>query len=282
MFVGCVSITSIPQDIIRGSNIAMIGGMFSGCIKLLEIPPFFFAGMNVCTWLGGIFDGCKLIKSLPSDLFTGCIGFDGTLMENPDITTLDDNLFRGFLGSILNNMFKGWASLTAIPPNLITNTNVKTIDYMFANCTNLTSIPPGMFSGLNITSSEGLFAGCTNITTLPADLFSGCLNFVGSYTHTWVDDSAISIIDENIFRGYPGTSAYCMFIGCTQITSVPPNILSGTNITNVKHMFADCINITSNLPEYWNLPDKTWSSTSKCFNGCTNALNYASIPTTWK
>ena len=203
------------------------------------------------------------------EAFRGCYGLtdiNGAIIDSPYIYNAD-------------SMFYMCTNITTIPPNMIANSNLTAINYMFSGCNKLTSIPSGFFTGTNISVANYVFRDCTALTLIPADIFqsSNLYNVNYMFSGCW----KITDIPESIFQNTPIVYAN-YFMNNGGLTSIPAGLFTNTLVTSISYAFAGNIDINTTIPEYWNIPNKTWSSTSKCFNGCTNALNYASIPTTWK
>lgn len=139
------------------------------------------------------------------------------------------------------------------------NTNATTSFYKcFFECSALTSIPSNLFvNNPSIYTVELCFAGCSSLTSIPSDLFRYNINI----------DNA--------------TSCFSM---CTSLISVPSNIFQySPQLEYVNGCFYRCSSITSNVPELWNTHPKTKKTHKhdQTFFGCTNAANYASIPSDW-
>ncbi len=145
-----------------------------------------------------------------------------------------------------DSMFEGCTSLSKAP--MIPN-GVENIRGMFKNCTNLASAPNIPDS---VTYMQSTFSGCTNLTS--ASIGNGVENM------------------DNTFSG------------CIRLTTVP-NI--PTTVTHLNQAFYGCTGLTE-VPRIW---ERVTSDTTTyqgqpwgngCFEGCTNASNYADIPNYWK
>lgn len=202
-----------------------------------------FSGCTGITDISGVrLDSPYLYKA--DSMFNGCTG----------ITTVPQEIFKNCRVANLSNFFKGCTAITTIYGEMFVDSFASTLSSLFEGCTALTSIPAFFFKGLNLTGAQSyIFRNCNQITSLPADLFSGCSLFTNNGTYSIFTGTAISTIDSNVLRGYTGANVAYFFKGLTALTYAPV---------------------------IWT--DPQFTSYTQCFNGCTNASNYADIPTAWK
>lgn len=206
--------------------------------------------------LANAFSGCTGITDISAvrldnpylykadSMFNGCTG----------ITSVPQEIFKNCRANNISSMFKGCTGITTIYGEMFVDCFASTLSSLFEGCTALTSIPAYFFKGLNISTAQSyIFRNCNQITTLPADLFSGCTLFTNNGTYSCFTGTGITTIDSNVLRGYTGANVAYFFKGLTGLTYAPV---------------------------IWTNPQFT--SYTQCFNGCTNASNYADIPTAWK
>ena len=149
-------------------------------------------------------------------------------------------------------LFYGCSAITDVSDLLLTATTVGDYgySYMFYNCSGITT-PPTIsattFTGSN--NCDTMFAYCTSLTTAP-------------------------VLPATTVTSY---CYYCMFQGCSSITTVPSNMLPATTLSNNSYhdMFKGCSSLTAS-PE---IPATTVSYWSCCgmFYGCTSMTTAASI-----
>ncbi len=170
----------------------------------------------------------------------------------------------------MNRTFEDCTSLIVAPS---IPTTVYDMGYCFHGCTSLTTAPAIPDS---VEFMDRTFWGCSSllaISNIPrkvsnlGDTFRGCSSL-----------TAISDIPSTV-EGLTRT-----FMGCTGITTAP-NI--PTSVMYLTQAFSGCTGLTE-VPRIW---ERVTSDTTTyqgqpygegCFEGCTNASNYADIPNYWK
>ena len=156
-----------------------------------------------------------------------------------------------------SNLFRGCQNLLSVPDDLFKNCkDATTIAYGFFNNTLLQAIPSSIarICGPTITRFTNCFRSCTSLKSIPAGIFDRAIN---------------------------ATSFWGCFSDCRELETVPSDLFYNCqSATTFYQCFADDRAITSSVPELWiSHPnaDHYW-----CFYRCTNAANYASIPSDWK
>lgn len=155
------------------------------------------------------------------------------------------------------------------------------IGFAFYYCSSLVTIPSRLFIKCkDLYSIYGIFYDCTNLNSIPENLLANNPDIniiVYAFRNT-----GIITIPENLFANNPNISSFThTFYNCVALTGIPAGLFNGiTAISSFNSTFYNCSNIQGNVPELWVLyPSAT---PTDCFEGCTNASNYASIPTEWK
>ncbi len=170
----------------------------------------------------------------------------------------------------MTGTFSGCSNLVTAP---IIPDSVTYLDYTFYNCTSLTTVPNIPNSAFNMNSA---FDGCTSLTSVP-DL----PNTVRKMNNTFMNCSSLTAAPK---LSTTVIEMSCTFKGCTSITTVPDIPISAGQLDRT---FSGCSSLTV-VPNIWTRVT-TDTTTYKgnpngngCFEGCTNASNYESIPNYWK
>ena len=160
-------------------------------------------------------------------------------------------IILGYHHEIVQSDYYAYA-LTQINTPLPGSVQILTLD----RCSYLTSIPKKLFWNCSgwIDEYSGLFYGCSSLAQIPQGLF---------------DRAAAAISFDSVFRG------------CTSLTSIPSGLFDHCqNVETFEESFFACTGITGAVPELWlSHPN---ASGRACFRYCTNAANYASIPSGWR
>lgn len=111
---------------------------------------------------------------------------------------------------------------------------------------------PSLFSLVEDVGS--MFRNCRRLTSVPGGLFNVCTGI---------------------------TTFSATFIDCVSLASIPSNLFDGfTQAMDFQGCFSGCSGITSAVPELWvSYPS---ADGTQCFHYCTNAANYADIPSAWR
>lgn len=227
-------------------------------IKNLTLPTRLFWNCKKAETFDYCFQNCTFLTELPSDVFKYCTNaksfvgtFDSSTVIMPRGIFNYCLLAQDFTSCFYNADITGDAVYTSG----YTETS-KPLDYL-----------SDMFSGLaNVTSFKQCFyyakvyggydeAGTTRYgAIIGEDFFSGCVlaaDFESCFGHS---------------NGIVGVSTD-VFDDCT-------------NAKKFANAFFDCTSIQSNVPALWERGNV--ESFASCYNGCTNAQNYADIPDAWK
>lgn len=250
----------VPNDLfssIAGSSTADGMEAFYGCKKLVAIPNGIFSGFSQVTDYQSAFYGCENIKEIPVGLFAGCICAED-----------------------FEWCFQGCTGLTEIPAGLFAdNIYANTFQGCFRGCTGLTEAPGGVFPAVsthvNLTSC---FRDCTGITSISSDLFHG-LSDVDLW-YMFRDCTALTSLPEDLLDELSAIEMYGTFYGCTGLSQIPDDFIPSTGVTDLRFCFASCTGITGNVPRLWETHQDV--PHYRCFHRCTNAANYAEIPSDWK
>lgn len=202
-----------------------------------------------------------LDKPLP--YFVGVINIIGTFAYCPNLYLVPDNVFRRYkipeIEVISGSLFRYDESLLRIPSELykglLFSSNSPSLTFDFDGCRSVTEIPDDLYDNDDLigkaVSLDGAFREC-GITEIPEDLLDKCRG-------------AVTVGD--------------MFLG-TPIESIPSGLFSGLNdIVSFENTFLGCSLINSDVPALW--VEHPNASGSRCFEGCTNATNWSSIPQSW-
>lgn len=293
-FYGCTNLIYIPDNLLHnyaGKKLLAMRRMFRNCRSLSKIPDGFFDGLDADIEYpinaSELFRGCRAIVEFPEDIFANPI------FEN--------------LGSV-ENMFYGCTSLVHLPTEKLPFKKSTIFSGLCANCSSLQEIPDGLFDDcINLRNADSLFADCHSITEIPSGLFDNCPDMttaMNSFLYT-----SITSIPSDLFAGKTALTSVSGAFRDTGITSVPGDIFAGcialtsaeqtfylcrnlvtigqglfsdsSNMNNLSDCFNTCVSVTSEVPELWLMfPNAQYHSS--CFRGCTNAANYADIPSGWK
>ena len=155
---------------------------------------------------------------------------------------------------------------------------------MLDSCFDLVScgrLIPTASTGLVILA-DSIFSDCEVLTTVNSRIFQ-------NITHITIDssfDSAFaycydlaSISNEILYNCTSSIDVQFMFNYCTSL-QYPTGLLDSLSIDSLDYTFSDCTGITNAVDDLWN--DYPSVRHTNCFENCTSASNYASIPTDWK
>lgn len=258
-FSECSGLTSIPGDLFtRCANLKTLTGCFSKS-PITTIPAGLFTGCPNVVSFESCFANCKSLKAIPTGLFDSC----GKV-------------------TAFNSCFLGCTKLTEIPAGLFDSCpEVQTFTSCFNNCTLLTELPEGLFQGkAKAEQFTSCFGGCSSLETIPGDLFAGCVNAT-QFDSCFQLCQSIESVESGLFAGCTKAAQFrACFSNCTSLSEVPEGLFdNNAAITQLNECFLRCLQL-SHAPALWNsFPD---ASHTKCFSSCTNADNYADIPSDWK
>ena len=190
-------------------------------------------------------------------------------------------------------LFQNCTNIVNVDSNFLPATTLASNCYssMFYGCTNLTTSPELPATTLAYRCYYGMFAGtdilpdCSNIDFASSTVVAS-RGLSGLFYGTKVTDNDLERLlpKNNNGRFYlPVTTLadscyYCMFYGCTNLTTAPklPATTLASNCYN--GMFQNCTNLTT-PPE---LPATTLASDcySSMFYGCTNSTTAPELPAT--
>ena len=154
----------------------------------------------------------------------------------------DDSAVRGLFVGV-----ESWGA-----SNTYTNTSS-----LFYECTNLRGIPSSWEGLGSLGYAYAMFQGCTSITNIP-DSWEGLASL---------------------------TSASAMFQGCTSLSNCGTTFTGLAKATDVSSLFDGCTGMQGDIHAlYVYLSTKPIIVTvfERCFQNCTQAVGYSSIPASWK
>ncbi len=190
MFQDCADLITIPVDLFKYNiDLDPIENTFSGCSSIVSLPSTIFSTVSSKDiYLSGTFKDCTSLTSIPSDFLNSkMVSFSETFSGCSSLASIPDGLFDDCINAsnfeytflLCNN-----ASLTTIPDNLLSNTDVTNISYMFYGCTGLTCSVCGtgefvedVLAVNGSVTSSSCFQGCTNIS----DYDTGTPNLTDDY-----------------------------------------------------------------------------------------------------
>ena len=179
--------------------------------------------------------------------------------------------------------FKGCQNITSIPENLFKN-NVEAEQFIstFAYCKNITSIPENLFKyNTKAIRFEGTFVGCEKITEIPENLFR--YNILARDFSYAFQTTSITSIPENLFKYNVEAERFDhIFTYCIKLVQIPENLFKyNIKINSFNSAFSYCSKI-NNIPNSIITKAKTvkenGGNVDKMFFGCTNAINYYTLP----
>lgn len=245
LFLNCASITAVPTDLFRyNTGVTDMSGLFYGCSSLSSLPSGIFDYNTAVTGMGAIFEYCSSLTSLPTDIFK--------------YNTLNESFYSAFRQS----------GLTSLPTDVFRyNTAVTTFRYAFRNSA-LVSTPPSLFRyNINVTGygySE-MFAYCSDLTSVNSN---------------YMFPNGADMNGDNFYFDR-------MFDHCSSFNQVTAAadffqtfMYTGITVASFYYVFYYCSGWTNDVPDMWN-DFPSVSTTTGAFSGCTNAGNYADIPSGW-
>ena len=180
-------------------------------------------------------------------------------------------------------LFNTCTSLRGIPSSWEGLGALTAASSMFYGCTSLTSIPAS-WQGLGaLTAASSMFWGCTSITSIPAS-WEG-LGALTEASFMFRDCTSLSSIPDSWEGLGAVTNASFMFLGCTSLSNCGTIFTGLAKATNVSNLFDDCTGMQGDIHAlyvYLSTKPIAVSNYSYCFRGCTQAVGYGSIPSSWK
>lgn len=191
------------------------------------------------------------------------------------------------------------SGLISIPSDLFDGcSSVTNLGLCFSDCTSIETIPQDLFSPLlSVTSLLGVFSGCLSITSLPSELLNNCpnilniTNFLGAFSYLSIESVPTGFFDHCVYA----TSFQELFLNCESLKTIPTYMFENCRrVTNFQSAFKNCSSLTSTCPidndgeAIYNRSGSGKSGYSivtkydDCFFGCSNMMDYSSIPSSWK
>lgn len=132
-----------------------------------------------------------------------------------------------------------------------------------------------------ITSAAYMFDGCSSLTTIPSNLFANCQN-IYSLSNCFNECSSLTTIPSGLFDGLSSATSFLRcFRNCTSLETIPSDLFQDCVSADIfDRCFYMCSGISSSVPELW--ISHASANGNDCYYGCTNASNYADIPSGWK
>lgn len=130
-------------------------------------------------------------------------------------------------------------------------------------------------------SASYMFDGCSSLEAIPSNLFENCPS-LGNFSRCFHGCSALSSIPNGLFDNCTAATNFSgCFNGCTSLSTIPNDLfLDCVNASNFIDCFYGCSSIIDSVPELW--VSHASAQGYRCYRGCTNASNYADIPSGWK
>lgn len=296
-FSRCLSynnLKSVPAELFANCSEATD---FSYCFQgngLTSVPGNLFANCQKAKKFSSCFESCN-ISNIPGYLFVNCpeaTNFSYCFRYNK-LASIPEYLFANCpKAEDFSRCFERNELLESIPEALFANC---TMANNFSRCFNgdikLSGIPDALFShNINALYFDGTF-GQTAITSIPESLFSNCSKAI-SFASTSAGETSnsgcfyrcnITSIPDSLFSNCPEAKYFnSCFAGCSKLSSIPENLFKYNNkATQFDYCFSNCYSVVSNLPTLWiQFYDKS-VSVSRCFSGCTRALNWNDVPASW-
>lgn len=296
-FSRCLSynnLKSVPAELFANCSEATD---FSYCFQgngLKSVPGNLFANCQKAKKFSSCFESCN-ISNIPGYLFVNCpeaTNFSYCFRYNK-LASIPEYLFANCpKAEDFSRCFERNELLESIPEALFGNC---TMANNFSRCFNgdikLSGIPDALFShNINALYFDGTF-GQTAITSIPESLFSNCSKAI-SFASTSAGETSnsgcfyrcnITSIPDSLFSNCPEAKYFnSCFSGCSKLSSIPENLFKYNNkATRFDYCFSNCYSVVSNLPTLWiQFYDKS-VSVSRCFSGCTRALNWNDVPASW-
>ena len=223
MFAGCSSLVGFSGSLDLSSAL-VIESMFENCVSLTGVT---LTTSSVLKNTNSLFSNCRSLRTVnkfntenvenAGFMFGGCSSLTGSEIPIFDLSNCDDvwGMFRFCTNlvshpridfshcTILNSLFDGCTSLTAVDIDASSATNINSLCSL---CTSLASVSLGDTS--NVENIGWAFYGCSSITAIPIDAqYSDSLNYV---TNAFLGCSAVtsgmqSLFDE-IYNRFPSTT----------------------------------------------------------------------------
>lgn len=222
----------------------------------------------------------SLIRSpFPSSI----INLEGFFAGNLYLTTVPENLFE--YATKIHNLasFFEEAKIQTVPSSLFFGLNRLTnISRMFYYTLSLGSLPLGLFMNNPVITDVSYFAWSSALNSIPNRIFSNCPN-IRDASSAFSKFKGTSLPEIIFSEGISDINLYQLFHTSSKLIEIQPDFLSEVaSPTSVEGMFYNAKQVTSALPKFWERDSFVSATHSKCFYGCSNASNYAEVPTGWK
>lgn len=204
--------------------------------------------------------GSKSLHALPSKLFK----------QAPPNANVD----RG-----LGDCFYGCPALQHIPGDLLDGCEeVTQMSRMFI-AGGLLEIPPELFSFTpNAQEIGGFFGSNSGITRIPYGLLDPMPELTN--VSNLFGGTGITDIPSGLFRNNPAIKNFAYCFQGTNITGIPSGLFGhAAEAETFTSCFYGCTDVAGDVPRLWEIYQE--ADGSGCFEGCSNATNWAEIPTTW-
>ena len=203
--------------------------------------------------------------------------FDTTVTHKLSISDVTFSTGKSLSGaSAVRDLFVGVESWGT------SNTYTNTAGLFYA-CTNLCGIPSS-WEGLGaVTSAFQMFQHCTSLSSIPAS-WEG-LGALASAVNMFQDCTSLSSIPASWEGLGELTNVNSMFRGCTSLTNCGTTFTGLAKVTTVAWLFSGCIGMLGDiyaLYAYLSTKPIAVIGTVYCFENCTQAVGYGSIPSSWK
>lgn len=310
-FFSGFNIASADLSALDSSQVTNMAYLFGYCTNLESLDLSSFNTSKV-TDMSMMFMGCRSLKSLNlnsfntklvtdmSDMFRVCYGLEDFHLPSTFSTSKVKDMSRMFhYASVpaevstfdtsnvtdMRNMFEE-SKVNQLDLSKWDTSNVTTMSGMFLNCQGLEKLNVSNLYTKNVTSMSSMFSGCSSLKELDLSnfntsyveymdgMFDGCKSL-----HTLTLSN--KFVTDAVGTGEYGGSFYCMFSGCSSLTSLDLSTFNGS-VTDMAGMFSGCSSLKkldlSSL-DTSNIYGKTWEdengysgSVSEMFKGCTSLV----------
>lgn len=163
--------------------------------------------------------------------------------------------YWGIGNSKVNNLSFNYFRKLVFLGNVFKNDiNRTSCSELLSNCSKLTTVDlTPLASWVNVTNCSQLLSSCTSLTTVDLTPLASWVNV---------------------------TNCSQLLYNCTSLTTVV-GIPFFEKATNISSFMKYCSKVITPLPEFWKWYYGKTVNSSSCFDGCTAAVNWLEVPTSW-
>ncbi len=304
-FSFCLGLTEIPDGKFAGklphAESLTVANLFTSCSNLKRIGDRAFYDNDYVTTISGAFQNCTALESIGESAFEGCAALK-TISGFTSCTALKSVGKRAFAAcggasASVNKIFQNFTALEEVGEELFADcTTLTDASYVFDGCSSLKSVPGNIFDNCPSVTTVAYSFRNTGLTSIPESLFNG-LTGLATATYIFYGCTGLTEIPSGLFANNESiTTVSYVFNGCTGLTAIPAGLFdNNTLVKTFSYAFKGCSGITgespyslidgvkvhlyerSDYPDYFTAP----TSTTQCFNGCTQMSDYDSLPSGW-